>query len=29
MRAPGGHLLCVIPVHSDPDEFARHAHTWP
>lgn len=21
LRAPGGHLLCVIPVHSDPDSF--------
>lgn len=28
MRAPGGHLLCVIPVHSDPAVFAEHAHTW-
>src|SRR5215207_2027986 len=27
--APGGHLLCVIPVHSDPDLFAERAHTWP
>lgn len=29
LRAPGGHLLCVIPVHSDPDLFAERAHTWP
>jgi hypothetical protein len=29
LRAPGGHLLCVVPVHSDPDYFAAHAHTWP
>ncbi|WP_459644699.1 VOC family protein [Kineococcus sp. NUM-3379] len=28
LRAPGGHLLCVIPVHSDPGEFARHARVW-
>jgi hypothetical protein len=28
LRAPGGHLLCVIPVHSDADFFAAHAHTW-
>lgn len=28
LRAPGGHLLCVIPVHSDADVFATHAHTW-
>ncbi|WP_241998056.1 MULTISPECIES: VOC family protein [Kribbella] len=29
LRAPGGHLLCVIPVHSDPDLFAERAQTWP
>lgn len=29
MRAPGGHLLCVIPVHSDPASFTDQAHTWP
>jgi Glyoxalase-like domain len=29
LRAPGGHLLCVIPRHSDPDDFERHAHAWP
>jgi hypothetical protein len=28
LRAPGGHLLCVIPVHSDPTEFAEQAHLW-
>lgn len=28
LRAPGGHLLCVIPVHSDPEEFARLATVW-
>jgi hypothetical protein len=28
LRAPGGHLLCVIPLHSDPDTFQRHARTW-
>jgi hypothetical protein len=26
LRAPGGHLLCVIPRHSD--DFDRHATTW-
>src|ERR1700749_2151916 len=25
LRAPGGHLLCVIPLHSDPDTFRRLA----
>jgi Glyoxalase-like domain len=29
MRAPGGHLLCVVPVHSDPELFAAHATVWP
>ena len=29
LRAPGGHLLCVIPLHSDPDTFARLAREWP
>lgn len=28
LRAPGGHLLCVVPVHSDPDTFASSARTW-
>jgi hypothetical protein len=28
LRAPGGHLLCVIPVHSDAGEFARTARVW-
>jgi Glyoxalase-like domain len=28
LRAPGGHLLCVIPLHSDPTDFAEHARTW-
>jgi hypothetical protein len=29
LRAPGGHLLCVIPTHSPPERFAAHARTWP
>ena len=29
LRVPGGQLVCVIPVHSDPDEFARTARVWP
>lgn len=29
LRAPGGHLLCVLPVDSDPDLFAAEAKTWP
>ncbi|GAA4986453.1 VOC family protein [Kineococcus glutinatus] len=28
LRAPGGHLLCVIPLHSDPAEFERTARVW-
>ena len=29
LRAPGGHLLCVLPVHSDLDTFKAHAKMWP
>ncbi len=29
LRVPGGHLLCVIPVHSDPEEFKARATAWP
>ncbi len=29
LRVPGGQLVCVIPLHSDPDEFARAARVWP
>jgi hypothetical protein len=29
LRAPGGHLLCVIPVHSDPGAFKAQATAWP
>jgi hypothetical protein len=29
LRVPGGHLVCVIPVHSDVDEFEANAHVWP
>ncbi len=28
LRAPGGHLLCVVPVHSSAEVFAAHARTW-
>ena len=28
LRAPGGHLLCVVPVHSDPEVFAAHARAF-
>ena len=28
LRAPGGHLLCVIPLHSDPATFEKHAQVW-
>lgn len=28
LRAPGGHLLCVVPRHTDPEFFAAHARTW-
>jgi hypothetical protein len=29
LRAPGGHLLCVLPVHSPPALFTAEANTWP
>jgi hypothetical protein len=29
LRSPAGHLLCVVPVHSDPETFAKTARTWP
>ena len=29
LRTPGGHLICVVPVHSDPETFANSARTWP
>ncbi|GAA0910981.1 VOC family protein [Virgisporangium ochraceum] len=29
LRAPGGHLLCVIPLHSDPATFTRLSREWP
>lgn len=28
LRAPGGHLVCVLPVHSAPDVFKSQARTW-
>jgi len=28
LQAPGGHLLCVIPVHSAPETFQRLAQVW-
>ncbi|MFD7132177.1 VOC family protein [Streptomyces sp. NPDC059894] len=29
LRAPGGHLVCVLPVESDPDAFRTQANVWP
>lgn len=29
LRVPGGHLLCVIPVHTEPKTFGDLAQTWP
>jgi hypothetical protein len=28
LRAPGGHIVCVIPVHSDRAEFEAAAAVW-
>lgn len=29
LRAPGGHLLCVVPVQSEGTLFETEARTWP
>lgn len=29
LRAPGGHLVCVVPVQSDADLFASTSTAWP
>ena len=29
LRAPGGHLLCVVPIQSDPRLFDAQARAWP
>jgi hypothetical protein len=28
LRAPGGHLVCVIPCHSDAEAFERLSQVW-
>lgn len=28
LRAPGGHLVCVVPVQSGPELFATNAKAW-
>jgi predicted enzyme related to lactoylglutathione lyase len=28
LRVPGGHLVCVIPLHSDREEFEAAANVW-
>ena len=28
LRVPGGHLVCVIPLHSDPGLFERASQSW-
>jgi hypothetical protein len=28
LRAPGGHLVCVVAVQSSPEAFAAGARTW-
>ncbi len=28
LRTPGGHLVCVIPLHSDSEVFERLSHLW-
>ncbi|GAA2597561.1 MULTISPECIES: VOC family protein [Streptomyces] len=29
LRAPGGHVLCVLPVESDAETFRTQATVWP
>jgi hypothetical protein len=29
LRAPGGHLLCVVPIQSPEDLFAADSQVWP
>ncbi|WP_397351784.1 hypothetical protein [Nonomuraea gerenzanensis] len=29
LRAPGGHLMCVLPVESDAAVFEAEAKIWP
>ncbi|MEV1143339.1 VOC family protein [Micromonospora sp. NPDC049799] len=29
LRAPGGHLLCVLPQETPPEVFDADARTWP
>ncbi|GAA4014809.1 VOC family protein [Streptomyces marokkonensis] len=29
LRVPGGHLVCVLPVESDPEVFQARATVWP
>ncbi|MDG9676961.1 VOC family protein [Micromonospora sp. DH14] len=28
LRAPGGHLVCVIPCHTDPETFEPLSQAW-
>ncbi|MEU5963325.1 VOC family protein [Micromonospora parva] len=28
LRAPGGHLVCVIPCHTDPETFESLSQAW-
>ncbi|GAA5121815.1 VOC family protein [Pseudonocardia adelaidensis] len=28
LRVPGGQIVCVLPVESDPELFDAHATTW-
>ncbi|WP_369181558.1 VOC family protein [Streptomyces mutabilis] len=29
LRVPGGHLVCVLPVESNPDVFLAQSTAWP
>ncbi|MEV6131615.1 VOC family protein [Streptomyces violaceusniger] len=29
LRVPGGHVMCVLPLESDPETFRAQANVWP
>ncbi|MCQ8829805.1 VOC family protein [Streptomyces malaysiensis] len=29
LRVPGGHVVCVLPVETDPETFRAQANVWP
>ncbi|AJZ82511.1 MULTISPECIES: VOC family protein [Streptomyces] len=29
LRVPGGHVMCVLPLETDPETFRAQANVWP